>query len=239
MRFFRVYHSLKSCSWPHRDLYYLVKFLPTYALPAGRPGPIRLDDGIFLETDEDPPAPSVVHQEPMRMPASPIRSPTIRINIPDEEMHPPRRMTTNQQLPSPVTASSSRPLRRQATVHSRTSLSSVITFQERDRLVLSQRSEMHLMPGHMPPKSYGLWDALPFSFLFRYLLARWRKERQKDAIKARIRNKSAVSYNLPLEISLYLVCFQNCDCKRYLPHLIGIVCGFFAEKEDHRAPHYE
>lgn len=72
-------------------------------------------------------------------------------------------------------------------------------------MILSQHDENYLMPAHMPPK-YSVFDLFPFS-----LLVKWLTEKGKDVkgkkgarIRAKLRNE-AISHNLPLELSLYLV----------------------------------
>ena len=74
-----------------------------------------------------------------------------------------------------------------------------------ERVVLTKHDESFLMPAHMPPK-YGLFDLFPFSLLVNYLSQRGRDVKGKKAARVRAQLKQhAISHNLPLELSLYLV----------------------------------
>jgi len=84
-----------------------------------------------------------------------------------------------------------------------------------ERVVLTKQDESFLMPAHMPPK-YGLFDLFPFSLLVNYLSKRGRDVKGKKAARVRAQLKQhAISHNLPLELSLYLVrVFFNIFCRR-------------------------
>lgn len=65
-----------------------------------------------------------------------------------------------------------------------------------------------LLPAHMPPK-YSYLDLFPFSLLLKPLIRRGKPVKGKKAKRLQAKlNHAAVSHNLPLEISLYLVRFH-------------------------------
>jgi putative membrane protein len=75
----------------------------------------------------------------------------------------------------------------------------------REKIILQRADEVHLLPAHMPPK-YHIFDLFPFSLLVQYLTKRGKEVKGKKAARLRAKmRKNAVSHNLPLEISLYLV----------------------------------
>lgn len=82
---------------------------------------------------------------------------------------------------------------------------STISEEPTERVILHQADEVFLFPAKMPPK-YHLFDLFPFSLLVRVLTKRGKELKGKKAarLRAKMRNK-AVSHNLPLEITLYLV----------------------------------
>jgi hypothetical protein len=83
---------------------------------------------------------------------------------------------------------------------------SVGRVKDNERVVLSKQDESFLMPSHMPPK-YGLFDLFPFSLLVKYLSKRGKEVKGKKGARVRAQMKQhAISHNLPLELSLYLVC---------------------------------
>lgn len=77
--------------------------------------------------------------------------------------------------------------------------------KDTDRLILQRQDESYLMPAKLPPK-YGLFDIFPFSLLINFLAKRGREVKGKKAARMRAKLKNeAISHNLPLELSLYLV----------------------------------
>ena len=72
-------------------------------------------------------------------------------------------------------------------------------------MVLHRHDELYLMPAHMPPK-YSVFDLFPFSLLVKFLTDQGREVKGKKGarMRAKLRNQ-AISHNLPLELSLYLV----------------------------------
>lgn len=162
----------------YQDLYYLVKFLPAYALPAGRPSMISL---TYREEEE------------------PAESPSPR----DE-----RGFSIPDLLPPPVTAPRKYPKKKTTypesdpSSYTRTQRQHVL--REKEQVILSPEDEKFLFPGYMPPK-YHLFDLFPFSLLVGILTAQGKDVKGKKAakIRAKMRN-NAISHNLPHEISLYL-----------------------------------
>jgi hypothetical protein len=91
------------------------------------------------------------------------------------------------------------------TILSPRSYKSVGPVKDHERLVLQKQDESFLMPAHMPPK-YSLFDFFPFSLLVRYLSERGKEVKGKKGARIRAQLKQhAISHNLPLELSLYLV----------------------------------
>ena len=161
-----------------RDLYYLVKFLPAYALPPGRPSMISLAHPDPEELDEPPtPRDEQGSSTPDLLPL-PVTAPRIYS----------KKKTTFRE-PDPGHKHRDHVLR------------------EKEQVILSPEDEKFLFPAYMPPK-YHLFDLFPFSLLVGILTARGKEVKGKKAAKIRARmRKNAVSHNLPHEISLYLVSF--------------------------------
>lgn len=82
-------------------------------------------------------------------------------------------------------------------------------------MILQQKDEGYLMPAHMPPR-YGLFDIFPFSLLVKFLTKRGKDVKGKKGarVRAKLRNQ-AISHNLPLELSLYLVSLAQSLSNRY------------------------
>lgn len=194
-----------------RDLYHLVKFLPAYALPAGMPSSADLAQNeaqsVLSKTSsiarsrtrpsdaEKPslaPQSSILYQRGgnsvsaphLPLPAtaaSPKKASFLEPPIMEElHMQIPRRGAANRSAPGEV---------------------------DKDKVVLPRADEYLLMPAHMPPK-YHVFDLFPFSLLVQFLTERGNdslKGKKAARLRAKIRNR-AISHNLPLEISLYLVC---------------------------------
>lgn len=83
--------------------------------------------------------------------------------------------------------------------------STVFGKKEKDRMILARQDENYLLPAKLPPK-YSFFDIFPFSLLVHYMTEKGREVKGKKAarMRAKLRNE-AVSHNLPLELSLYLV----------------------------------
>lgn len=198
------------------DLYHLVKYLPSYALPAGLPSLVDVTsmDGestrsppLRARGDSSAPAAEVVEGHPSDLslpPASP-KSPTFQ--------------QQQSQLPPPVTAAPGRS--RKVSVqagppHPQRLISRSRTIDEKKQGDKSSTYSMHerddfLLPARNPPK-YHLLDLFPLSLLVGFLAKRGKEVKGKKAarIRAKLRSKT-VTHNLPLEISLYLVSDYRTD----------------------------
>lgn len=183
----------------YTDLFYLVKFLPAYALPGGIPSQHDLAD---------------THDLPMSFSAADQKS-----DPPEPRSGLTHRITTSASLPhlplpttSPHSSSSAprRPtfLQLSHTPHSLTHLTPQLPVpkvrqNEKGSTVVPE--EGLLSPARMPPK-YHLFDLFPFSLLVRMMTKSGKEVKGKKAarLRAKLRDNT-VSHNLPLEISLYLV----------------------------------
>ena len=179
----------------YQDLYYLTKFLPAYALPAGIPSNIDLSQ---IETRQ-----SAATSAP-RSPASRKRSDSIRPSSPGaigSFLHQRSGPASDPHLPMPATS----PNKKTSFANSHADVRSTNTEKDMDKIILPQADEVFLYPAHSPPR-YHLFDLFPFSLLVRCLTKRGKEIKGKKAARLRAKMKNAsVSHNLPLEISLYLV----------------------------------
>lgn len=106
-------------------------------------------------------------------------------------------------LPPPVTSATSKKTTFLEPMHA--PRSGPTYSAPREKIILPRGDEGFLLPSHMPPK-YHIFDLFPFSLLVAWLTRRGREVKGKKAAKLRAEmRKNAVSHNLPLEISLYLV----------------------------------
>ncbi|KAI0067026.1 UPF0187-domain-containing protein [Artomyces pyxidatus] len=201
------------------DLYHLVKYLPSYALPAGLPSAVDV-------ATELPTSPKSLHAFPtspsLQRRVSDSRSsiangrPHIRLSDAGHGQRSPGlpRISTPKSpsasaphLPLPVTSSE------------KSMVSEKITFVDAPpsaRLNPSSKSmtgksardsidgDGFLLPARNPPE-YSYFDIFPFSLLVRFLTKRGKEVKGKKGAKlrAKLRNAS-VTHNLPLEISLYM-----------------------------------
>ncbi|RXW20404.1 hypothetical protein EST38_g5459 [Candolleomyces aberdarensis] len=192
----------------YKDLYYLVKFLPAYALPPGLPSQTDLFEGIEVEPSSPVPsgyeggASKEGEDDEENVLTSPIR--------PSESSHSiHQRISTSQQhvtLPMPITSPTKSTRTRRtsfaATVMSPKSNKSFLG--DKKRSVIPAEEEAALFPASMPPK-YTIFDLFPFSLLIGFVSNRGHEVKGKRA--ARIRMKllqKTVSHNLPLELTLYM-----------------------------------
>lgn len=182
-----------------RDLYYLVKFLPAYALPAGRPSKTDLtqpDDGPMIKAHLEPPSPQKgsLYHESLPYKRSSASAPDL--------------------LPAPVTTTrfsekKTTFLEPDPSSHKQLRMSHDSRFREKEQVILSTEDENFLFPAYMPPK-YHLFDLFPFSLLVGTLTARGKEVKGKKAAKIRAQmRKNSISHNLPHEISLYLVSWAS------------------------------
>ncbi|KAF8629523.1 hypothetical protein AX17_005649 [Amanita inopinata Kibby_2008] len=189
----------------YQDLYYLVKFLPGYALPAGRPS-----FGAYPSDDADLPSPTSAATPSM---ADQKSAQTSDVQVPKNESQCYQRSISGSStlagtlLPVPVT--SPRRVVRHQSVKSpggRISMRSGVpgSFWDKDKVILSRADESLLLPAHMPPK-YHFFDLFPFSLLVKWLAEEGKAVKGKKAARLRAQMLGkGVSHNVPLEISLYL-----------------------------------
>ena len=171
------------------DLYHLVKFLPSYALPASIPSQVNVQ-----ETDDDV--------------LSPLRE-KHQQNGSHADLARVTSRTSASSLPVPATAAGRRPR----------AFSNTGTVAGAPRSPMSGQFPMSpsagpgeeglLLPARMPPK-YGLFDLFPFSLLVRSLDKKGKELQGKKAARLRAKRRGKqFSHNIPLEISFYLVsCFD-------------------------------
>ncbi|TFK68071.1 UPF0187-domain-containing protein [Pluteus cervinus] len=191
----------------YEDLYYLVKFLPAYALPAGMPSHTDLGRPQFSPTSGTF---SLEQSSPPISGTGPGSS-AARRGLP-----PPLALATRNVLYQRTPAASAPELPLPATVTTPRKAaffepltvplrprSSIRVPSQGDQVTYSQQDESQLMPAYMPPK-YHLFDLFPFSLLVRWLTKRGKELKGKKAARIRARTQKTISHNLPLEISLYL-----------------------------------
>ncbi|PPQ99416.1 hypothetical protein CVT24_005403 [Panaeolus cyanescens] len=213
----------------YKDLYYLVKFLPAYALPAGMPSVVDLHAAPSnttyppsVNSDVEKGISSSIEERITEIPATPTSSQPNGVISPTSpgkqsihfasESSPIKRRNepvAGGLLPAPATATSpNRPRRLSLSlIHSNTSgkaMKSPAFKKDKERMILPREDEAYLMDAHMPPK-YGVFDIFPFSLFIKFFTARGKELKGKKAarLRAKLRNQ-AISHNLPLELSLYL-----------------------------------
>lgn len=173
------------------DLYHTTKYLPPYALPAGLPS-----------TTDVAAASSHQHHRiiPRRSGERDQGEPT--------ELAPGRPSTASSNLPLPATTPGPVEPNYEKTEHldvsskPRTSGNSITKASGS----LADPDEI-LRPARLPPK-YSLLDFFPFSLLVNFLRRRGKNVGgKKAALKQARLHHHAVTHNIPLEISLYIVRF--------------------------------
>jgi len=178
----------------------LVKFLPAYTLPAGRPPTVDLSR--VNQQEEGPPivVDTLYGRNRDRNGVVDFESLTRR-----NSLAAPMPPTINRRGETPSRLLSI-PLDRRATFGpDLTSPRSYVSHRTKDeRIVLSREDESLLMPAHLPPK-YGFFDIFPFSLLVRCLTERGKEVKGKKGARLRAElMQHVVSHNLPLELTLYL-----------------------------------
>jgi ion channel-forming bestrophin family protein len=198
----------------YEDLYYLVKFLPAYALPNGLPSNPDLISEHNASEAHPPGSPrsTSTRRPSLHQPPDASRSHTFmtqRINASSvSDSHLPLPATANVSIkPTFREPPQTAPLRPDRTAERIISdAKSTMSEEPAERIILQKSDEKHLFPAKMPPK-YHLLDLFPFSLVVKVLILSKRgkelKGKKAARLRAKMRNK-AVSHNLPLEISLYL-----------------------------------
>jgi putative membrane protein len=192
-------HHLGEDGIYYKDLYYLVKFLPGYALPAGIP------------SDAD-----LVNQDPYKNVWSPMSLPqdtTTALPTSDAQRiffngnsllynRTPGASMSAPHLPLPATTST--PGKMSIPEPPSSPGFSLSIFGEKGKRILPKSDEKFLLPPRMPPK-YHIFDLFPFSLLVKMLTKKGKEVKGRKAARMRAKMRhSVVSHNLPLEISLYL-----------------------------------
>jgi putative membrane protein len=178
------------------DLYHLVKFLPQYWLPPTIPSPKDISDPTTMKSglDENPYHHGLPKLE---------RSTSERSGL-SKRQGPP---FLAPDLPFPNTSSSKKASLFQSSPTVRSQKHQ--TPSGKPGSVVGLHDEGLLLPARMPPK-YSYFDLFPFSFLVRFLTKDGKQVKGKKAARLRAKMQTAESQNLPLEISLYLVCNNFC-----------------------------
>ncbi|KAJ7620988.1 hypothetical protein FB45DRAFT_928058 [Roridomyces roridus] len=197
----------------YQDLYYLVKFLPTYALPPGIVSVSNADmggaDGGPLSprlSDASANRPSLGNQNSFLYqrapPASSMSAPHLPLpataSVPSSDRRPSF-VSKVQSIPERATPppliitrpTMSQPFDEKHTVsgklQSSRSLRSIRSpgmGPDPQKVILTRSDEAYLLPASMPPK-YHLFDLFPFSLLVRSLAKRGREVKGKRAARLR------------------------------------------------------
>ncbi|KDQ13630.1 hypothetical protein BOTBODRAFT_146028 [Botryobasidium botryosum FD-172 SS1] len=173
----------------YKDLYHLLKHLPAYALPAGRPSISQTNDNA-----------KPIRGESEDAEFSPSATPPEKAG--ESELHP----EDGHDLPHPVTSPvSNTHINIDAALQDHQK--SREPHYETQRQTQSQYNaapypEPSLRPSSNPPKS-SIFDIFPVSIVAAMLVRRGRHVKGRKAPRMRARRR-VVSHNIPLEISLYL-----------------------------------
>ncbi|KAI0777620.1 UPF0187-domain-containing protein [Trametes elegans] len=202
------------------DLFHLVKFLPSYALPAGLPSLVDVTSTDGLSTRSPPRRPRgdsnaadmmSIQEEVTSLD---LPRPSAAGNIPASELPFPAtsatpRKVSHVKVDLPPRTSVNGP---RASMHTRARSYDRASEKPGDKGdknsmysgISGMQEENFLLPARMPPK-YHLFDLFPFSLLVHILTKRGKdvKGRKAARMRARLRSKT-VTHNLPLEVSLYL-----------------------------------
>ncbi|KAI0254550.1 Bestrophin, RFP-TM, chloride channel-domain-containing protein [Lactifluus subvellereus] len=169
----------------YEDLYHSVKFLPSYALPAGMPSKVD------LSTDLQSPKSSGYNHDSSASQA--------------DGAHP--KSLSAPHLPLPATSPGEAGTKQEKFESSalpapaRVSISATST---KNRYAKDPLDEDELFPARNPPQ-YSYFDIFPFSLLVKFLTRRGKNVKGKKGARLRAKMRGqVVDHNLPLEISLYL-----------------------------------
>jgi ion channel-forming bestrophin family protein len=200
----------------------MVKFLPSYALPAGMPPQVDNRDSTSLKEQQQSQVTvqhlSSVNPRRGSFPGGYIhRSSSVRNGgtLTNSESAP--------HLPLPTTSPGETNIKQEKVESldhpqpTRTSTGATSKTQHYVKESLSEPSE--LLPARNPPQR-SIYDLFPFSLLVKCLTHRGKQVKGKKGafIRAMLR-RQMVSHNLPLEISLYLVCFPFYEAQFSFSHL--------------------
>jgi ion channel-forming bestrophin family protein len=194
----------------------MVKFLPQYALPAGMPSKLDLSSdsgspkssGAFQQQQSLVAVQhnSVVKSRPVSFPPGNNRLSSAAQN----DGAPPPNSGSAPHLPLPSTSSGETDTKKgkleSVDLPQPPRVSTATSRQQRD-VKVSLAEPYELLPARNPPQ-YSCFDLFPFSLLVKFLTHRGKEVKGKKGTRLRAKlRRQAVSHNLPLEISLYLVRF--------------------------------
>ena len=241
----------------YADLYHLVKFLPSYALPTGIPSNPDLSRQLNLNEDESPPSRVRSRESPFvstpvsgrsangllspgghayeRHPHSPSHPDHPgHLPLPATATSPRVKMTSSAKPPPLPTASSNKP-------------PNTAPYGTPMSRMASSIGEESLFPAQMPPK-WDAFDLFPFSLLVHRLTKKGRMMKGQKAARLRARLRSVPpSHNLPLEISLYLVrdplffplLLRGVGCFFLRVTLPEFICCRVATPQEYRCSQYQ
>ncbi|KZV80111.1 UPF0187-domain-containing protein, partial [Exidia glandulosa HHB12029] len=209
------------------DLYHLVKFLPSYALPPSIPSPLpspleAADSGSPDEKGQGQGQhPYAATTSPTQPPAA-LRESTSAPHLPSTGGPPLRKVRTHastrtQQyqpglahlaipIPEQGQGGPTSPLQRM-----KDRLSPILPTHSNTRergMSYGPGEDPPLAPSSNPPK-YHLFDVFPFSLFVRYYAKRGKNLKGKRAARIRARLAAGASHNIPLEISFYLTSYVS------------------------------
>jgi ion channel-forming bestrophin family protein len=175
------------------DLYHATRYLPSYALPAGMPSNAELSGGLGSPT-------SSAFQHPQGATQRKSADARTRASVSGDTKH---------DLPFPATSPGE--------TGTNTEKAEFVDTPKLPRQSDGNASHVskiymvdddELLPARLPPR-YSYLDLFPFSLMLKFLIRRGKPVKGKKAtrLRAKLRHQ-AISHNLPLEISLYLVCFH-------------------------------
>lgn len=193
----------------YEDLYHLVKFLPAYELPAGRPSMNPHESKVNLASI---PETSLPMEPPRRSSMVLTRPETLSPHAPNAKRY--SRRYSSQIPPSafrPVSLgngspASFKPRPPAITIDTNTppnaqkSTSPILPTAHSWK---AGSTNGFLLPARDPPP-YALFDVFPFSLCVRELVKRGKDVKGRRALRARARDLT-INHNIPLEIAFYIV----------------------------------
>lgn len=180
-----------------------MKYLPVYALPAGRPSNTFSREGGTPGEERDAQLERMQTRPSTRF-ASPPPSPTQTRKMAQAQAEVP---TLNMTSPTPPVSR----FRAMSVDIEKGALSPNLRGTKSFRSFLSG-GPAKLMPSYNPPR-YAIFDVFPFSLFVKFLSKRGKHVKGKKGAKVRAR-EGTVTHNIPLELTLYLVRGCRRDVRR-------------------------
>ncbi|KAI5117170.1 hypothetical protein M0805_003986 [Coniferiporia weirii] len=203
------------------DLYHLVKFLPSYAFPAGMmTSELDAESNLrrtqsYRSSDRNPHPEHEQEKDECPSVSIELASPTSPSNgngsyfpaaTVDAARDPNARRNVTLDLPLPVTTkNTSVPARSVPHSNSRSTLRAPVGTPRKTSFARADDDGVELLPASLPPK-YTLFDLFPFSLLIKLLAHKGHEVDGKKAARYRAKNV-VVTHNVPLEISMYLTSY--------------------------------